>query len=92
MLTPDQGVFDRFPKVQIVVGHLGEGIPFNLVRACNWYNKPSKKLSRPSKQDYKYYFQNNVHITTSGDYNTAALKFCIEELGPDRVLYAIGKS
>ncbi|KAF4310761.1 hypothetical protein GTA08_BOTSDO13697 [Botryosphaeria dothidea] len=83
------GVFDRFPKVQIVAGHLGEGIPFNLWRADHWLNKPQKKKTRPSKHDYTYYFKNNVHITTSGNFNTAGLKFCINEIGHERCLYAI---
>jgi 2,3-dihydroxybenzoate decarboxylase len=101
------GVFDRFPKVQIVAGHLGEkwvflkimrpklmftSISFNLWRACHWYNNPNKKGSRPSKEDYKYYFTHNVHITTSGNYSTPGLKFCIEELGVERCLYAIGNT
>lgn len=83
------GVFDRFPKVQIVAGHLGEGIPFNLVRADHWYNKPVKKLNRPSKEDYKYYFMHNVSITTSGNFSTQGLKFCVNEIGVDRCLYSI---
>ncbi|KJR80263.1 2,3-dihydroxybenzoate decarboxylase [Sporothrix schenckii 1099-18] len=83
------GVFDRFPRVQVVAGHLGEGIPFNLVRADHWYNKPVKKQSRPSKEDYRYYFTHNVSITTSGNFSTQGLKFCIGELGVDRCLYAI---
>jgi len=83
------GIFDRYPKVQIVAGHLGEGVPFNLWRACHWYNHPFKKSARPSKNDYKYYFAHNVSITTSGFYSTSALKFCINELGLDRCLYAI---
>lgn len=44
------------------------------------------------KQDYSYYFHHNVSITTSGNYNTRGLKFCIEEIGLDRCLYAIGTS
>ncbi|KAL1617561.1 hypothetical protein SLS56_010964 [Neofusicoccum ribis] len=83
------GVFDRFPKVQIVAGHLGENIPFNLWRADHWLNKPQKKKTRPSKHDYTYYFKKNVHITTSGNFNTAGLKFCINEIGLERCLYAI---
>jgi hypothetical protein len=67
-------------------------IPFNLWRACHWYNNPIKKGSRPSKEDYKYYFTHNVHITTSGNFSTAGLKFCIEELGVERCLYAIGNT
>ncbi|KAK3291122.1 uncharacterized protein B0H64DRAFT_42767 [Chaetomium fimeti] len=83
------GVFDEFPKLQVVVGHLGEGIPFNLVRADHWFNKPVKKATRPSKEDYSYYFTHNISITTSGNFNTAALKFCIDQLGPERCLYSI---
>ncbi|KAK5657888.1 hypothetical protein OQA88_2437 [Cercophora sp. LCS_1] len=83
------GVFDKFPGVQLVAGHLGEGIPFNLWRADHWYNKPVKKATRPSKHDYRYYFTHNVSITTSGDFNTAGLKFCIDEIGLDRCLFSI---
>ncbi|TPX15917.1 uncharacterized protein E0L32_000251 [Thyridium curvatum] len=83
------GIFDEFPKVQVVAGHLGEGIPFNLWRADHWYNKPVKKATRPSKEDYSYYFKHNVSITTSGDFNTAGLKFCIDEIGADRCMFAI---
>ncbi|KAL1649613.1 hypothetical protein SLS58_001670 [Diplodia intermedia] len=64
-------------------------IPFNLWRADHWLNKPQKRKTRPSKQDYTYYFKHNVHITTSGNFNTAGLKFCINEIGLDRCLYAI---
>ncbi|KAF7556038.1 hypothetical protein G7Z17_g1709 [Cylindrodendrum hubeiense] len=83
------GIFDLFPKAQIVIGHLGEGIPFNLWRADHWYNKPVKKETRPSKYDYKYYFNHNVSITTSGNFSTAGLKFCLDEIGADRCLFAI---
>ncbi|KAF1347158.1 amidohydrolase-like protein 2 [Delphinella strobiligena] len=83
------GTLDRFPGVKLIAGHLGEGIPFNLIRACHWYNKPTKKLTRPSKHDYIYYFKHNVFITTSGNYSTPGLKFCIHELGVDRCLYSI---
>ncbi|KAK3349140.1 hypothetical protein B0T25DRAFT_582142 [Lasiosphaeria hispida] len=83
------GIFDLYPKVQVVAGHLGEGIPFNLWRADHWYNKPVKKATRPSKHDYRYYFTHNISITTSGDFSTAGLKFCINEIGVDRCLYSI---
>ena len=66
-------------------------IPFNLWRADNWYNKPVKKATRPSKEDYSYYFTHNISITTSGNFNTPALKFCIDQIGPERCLYSIGK-
>lgn len=41
------------------------------------------------KHDYSYYWTHNVSITTSGDYSTRGLKFCIGELGLDRCMYAI---
>ncbi|KGO61945.1 Amidohydrolase 2 [Penicillium expansum] len=83
------GVFDRFPRLKVVAGHLGENIPFNLWRASHWYNKPSKKATRPSLHDYSYYFHKNIFITTSGNFSTPGLKFCIEELGVERCLYSI---
>ncbi|KAK0629406.1 hypothetical protein B0T17DRAFT_634135 [Bombardia bombarda] len=83
------GVFDKFPKLQVVCGHLGEGIPFNLWRADHWYNKPVKKATRPSKHDYSYYFTHNVSITSSGDFSTEGLKFCIDAIGADRCLFSI---
>ncbi|PVH98425.1 amidohydrolase-like protein 2 [Periconia macrospinosa] len=83
------GVLDRFPGVKIVAGHLGEGIPFNLWRATHWINHPFKRGHRPMKHDYSYYWTHNVFISTSGNFNTRGLKFCIEELGIDRCLFAI---
>lgn len=83
------GVFDEFPRVQVVVGHLGEGIPFNLWRANHWYNKPVKRASRPSKHDYGYYFRKNISITTSGFFSTPGLKFCIDQIGVERCLFSI---
>ncbi|KAF5254149.1 hypothetical protein FANTH_1031 [Fusarium anthophilum] len=74
---------------KIVAGHLGENIPLNLWRASHWYNKPSKKATRPSKEDYSYYFKHNVYITTSGNFFTPGLKLCIETIGLDRCMYSI---
>lgn len=65
-------------------------IPFNLWRADSWYNKPHKKASRRSKEDYSYYFTHNISITTSGNFNTPALKFCLDWIGADRCLFSIG--
>jgi 2,3-dihydroxybenzoate decarboxylase len=70
--------------------HLACRIPFNLWRADHWYNKPIKKMNRPSKEDYSYYFTHNVSITSSGNFSTKVLKFCIDLMGVDRCLYSIG--
>ena len=42
------------------------------------------------EHDYSYYWTHNVSISTSGNYNTRGLKYCIEEIGLNRCLYAIG--
>ncbi len=76
----------------VTIADFDTSIPFNLWRACHWYNKLPKRLTRPSKEDYKYYFKHNVYITTSGNFNMPGLKFCIEVLGADRCLYSIGKT
>jgi 2,3-dihydroxybenzoate decarboxylase len=51
-----------------------------------------KKKTRPSKEDYGHYMRNNVSITSSGNYSTKVLKFCINEIGLERCLFSIGMS
>lgn len=82
------GAFDRFPKLNIVIGHMGEGIPYWLYR-IDWMathhsmRRPKLEL-KPSG-----YFRRNFHITTSGVNWLPALRFCIEVLGVERVLFAV---
>jgi 2,3-dihydroxybenzoate decarboxylase len=87
------GVFDRFPKLRVVVGHLGEGLPFWLFRldfmhrsmvASNRY--PG---ARPLKKKPSDYLKENIWVTTSGMQWAPAIKFCLEVLGEDRVMYAM---
>ena len=83
------GVFDRFPKLKIVLGHMGEGIPFWLQRIDNRYLLEVKigavgKLPRlPSE-----YFLDNFVITTSGVTSMPALRLCLDVLGSERILFA----
>ncbi|KAJ9148675.1 Amidohydrolase-like protein 2 [Pleurostoma richardsiae] len=83
------GTLDRFPNVKIIVGHLGEGIPFNLWRASYWYDSMRGTPVYRSQHSYSYYWRKNFYVTTSGTFNTAGLKFSIQELGVDRCLYSI---
>ena len=81
------GIFDRFPDVQVVIGHMGESLPFWMPRIDNRYqtrlfgNAPLKLL--PSE-----YIRRNFHITTSGMNYYEPLRMSIDVLGIDRVLYA----
>lgn len=83
------GVLDQFPKLRIVLGHMGEGLPFWLQRIDNRYLLQVKigavkKLARlPSE-----YFLDNFVITTSGVMSAPALKLSIEVLGIERIMFA----
>jgi 5-carboxyvanillate decarboxylase len=89
------GVFDAFPTLKIVLGHLGEALPFWLGRLDNRYHNivrrgglaslGMKRLDRlPSE-----YFKTNFWITTSGMMTNEPLEFCLNMFGDDRVLFAI---
>jgi predicted TIM-barrel fold metal-dependent hydrolase len=89
------GAFDRFPKLRLVIGHMGECMPLQLYR-FDWMqgNADGRPHLRGGKQvklehPVSYYFHNNIWITTSGVAWEPAIKFCQEVLGPERVLYAM---
>jgi 2,3-dihydroxybenzoate decarboxylase len=87
------GVFDRFPKLQIVLGHLGEGLPYWLfridfmhgasVRANRYASQP--KLERKASE----YLKQNFHYTTSGMAWTPPILYAQSVMGMERVLYAM---
>jgi 2,3-dihydroxybenzoate decarboxylase len=83
------GTFARFPKLKIILGHMGEGIPFWLQRIDNRYQLQVKigavaKLPRlPSE-----YFLENFVITTAGVTSVPALRLSIDVLGAERILFA----
>lgn len=83
------GLFDEFPRLKIVLGHMGEGLPFWLQRIDNRYLLQVKigavkKLPRlPSD-----YFRDNFVITTSGVMSAPSLKLSLEVLGDDSIMFA----
>jgi 2,3-dihydroxybenzoate decarboxylase len=83
------GLFDAHPRLAIVLGHLGEGLPFYLWRIDNrnmWMKAPHKYAAKKQVADY---VRTNFHITTSGHYSTPALAATIAELGADRVMFSV---
>ena len=87
------GVFDRFPQLQIVVGHCGEALPFWLYR-LDYMHQAGVKSKRydcmkPLKKTITQYMQQNVYVTNSGMAWAPAIQFCQQVLGMDRVLYAM---
>ena len=82
------GLFDRHPGLKIVLGHLGEGLPFNMWRVDNrngWVKAPK---SYPAKKPLSEYFQQNFWLTTSGNFRTQTLIDAMMEIGADRVLFS----
>ncbi|MES2258141.1 MAG: amidohydrolase family protein [Pseudomonadota bacterium] len=89
------GVFDQFPTLRIVLGHLGEGIPYWLSRLDNRYQNILKRgglASLGMKQLERLpsdYFKTNFHVTTAGMNSAAPFEYCVKLLGAERVLFAI---
>lgn len=83
------GVFDRHPKLQIILGHLGEHIPFDMWRINHWFEDVKKPLGLSCKLTIREYFERNLWITTSGHFSTSTLQFCLTEVGADRILFSI---
>jgi 5-carboxyvanillate decarboxylase len=85
------GVFDQFPNLKIVLGHMGEGVPYWLYRIDYMYNvfaAPGRGRFRTKKMPSDYVKENFI-ITTSGVNDHAVLKYCHEVLGSDNIMFAI---
>jgi 2,3-dihydroxybenzoate decarboxylase len=82
------GVFDRFPRLRIVLGHLGEGIPFFMDRLDVRYSKEIVPARPKLKRKPSDYVKENFVVTSSGMNWAPAIRFCQETLGPQRVLFA----
>jgi predicted TIM-barrel fold metal-dependent hydrolase len=83
------GLFDEHPQLQIILGHLGEGLPFYLWRIDNrnnWMKAPHKYAAR---QPVASYFRANFHLTTSGHFSTPALVDAVAEIGAERVMFSV---
>jgi uncharacterized protein len=79
------GAFDRFPKLQFIIGHMGEMLPFQLARIDRALSRVTPQLKKmPSA-----YFQSNIHITTSGLFTVPPLYLALQVLGADRILFSI---
>lgn len=78
------GVFDAYPEVKIILGHLGESLPFSVWRIDHVLSRPGNKPAR-----VRELFARNFWITTSGNFSTPALMCSMLELGVDRILFSI---
>ncbi|HEV7448791.1 MAG TPA: amidohydrolase family protein [Steroidobacteraceae bacterium] len=87
------GVFDRFPKLKVIVGHLGEALPFWLFRLDYMHratvNSKRYAVLKPLQRKISDYMRENVYVTSSGMAWAPAIQFCQQVLGADRVMYAM---
>ncbi len=89
------GVLDRFPKLKLVIGHLGEGLPYFMYRLDYMQHHAARPGLRGKKEGTRLkkkisdYLRENIYITTSGMAWGPAIRFAQEVLGTDRVLYAM---
>jgi predicted TIM-barrel fold metal-dependent hydrolase len=78
------GVFDAYPRLKIVLGHLGETLPFLIWRVDHALARPGAKTL-----SFRDVFCGHFYITTSGNFSNPALLCCVMEMGIDRILFSV---
>ncbi len=79
------GVFEKFPKLQVIAGHWGEFVPFFLSRL----DQALPQKVTENKKTITETFRKHFYVTPSGIFDYAQLKFCIEVLGADRIIHSV---
>jgi len=85
------GVFDRFPALQLIIGHMGEAIPFMLARIDDVLAGRTSldPAARRTELSIKEYFDRNFHITISGIFTDPPLRCAIDTFGADKIMFAV---
>src|SRR4029077_3591423 len=78
------GVFDTYPNLKIILGHLGETLPFLLWRIDQSLSRPGGKA-----MSFRSICCNHFYLTTSGNFSNPALLCCVQEMGVDRIMFAV---
>jgi predicted TIM-barrel fold metal-dependent hydrolase len=80
------GVFDQYPRLKAILGHMGESLPFSLWRIDQSMSRPG---NRRMARRFRDYFSEHFWITTSGNFSNPALLCSVMEMGADRILFAV---
>ena len=80
------GLFDEYPNLNIIVGHMGELLPANIWRTDHRLNYVPQETR--FKRPFSEYLSKNFYVTTSGNYRMAPLLAAIMEMGSDRIMFA----
>ena len=78
------GAFEKYPKLKIILGHLGETLPFLMWRIDAALKRPGQK-----PLSFRDIFSKNFYLTTSGFFSNPALLCCVMEMGVDHLLFAV---
>lgn len=81
------GIFDEYPRLKIILGHLGESIPFWLWRIDHWWDKTP--LSKNKEKKPSQYFKNNFLVTISGMFHEPALTYTLTVLGAENIMFSV---
>jgi uncharacterized protein len=79
------GVFDRLPDLRIIIGHMGEMLPFMLARIQSVITPVARHLRHPVPE----YFLRNFYITTSGFFTDPPLLLTLQIMGADRIIFSV---
>ncbi|HEY0223740.1 MAG TPA: amidohydrolase family protein [Pseudolabrys sp.] len=78
------GLFEEFPKLKIVVGHLGEAAPYLM-----WRTNYLVQERMPMPRSFADYYREHFWLTTSGAFSDAALACAVAEMGVERILFSV---
>jgi len=81
------GLCDRYPKLTLILGHLGEGLPNSIWRVDHRIGKTPCGIK--AKKTMAEYLHTNVYISTSGNFHTPTLIDAIAEVGAGRILFSV---
>jgi predicted TIM-barrel fold metal-dependent hydrolase len=81
-----RGVFDRFPKLQIVIGHMGEGLPFMMPRMDA---VASRSPGMTMKRSPREYLRENLHYTFGGFNFESTFQVLLAEVGAGRIMFSV---
>jgi len=82
------GLFDKYPRLNVILGHLGEMLPGALWRIDHRISR-MPPVGIPAKKKLSEYFRRNFYITTSGNFCTPTLINAISWIGADRILFSV---
>jgi 2,3-dihydroxybenzoate decarboxylase len=90
------GLFDRYPLLNVILGHLGEGLPYSIWRLDHRLSKERRfavshgvRQGLPARRKMSEYLRSNFYITTSGNFRTPSLMDAMTEMGVERILFSV---